>query len=317
MVCLPILLVRNSTILKFSTFRRFKKAMILNLIKKRKKHKNPKTKSPNKPKSQSLLKKNKKSSSGKAIHKSAFRHSWPLNGQRTSMSKLINSKKTTLTSSLSATLMPVNPLLLETSWKSWERLMNSSGPGPSNKPKTTTWNLGSWLVLQMLIQWKERKEKLLSMPNWTFHFKTEDLLSLMRQAIKITFLTWSWVHARLILQSWSFRPKKVNSKLDLKKKAKQKSMPCWQKLWVSLDLWSLLPRWVLRTGRSKDSKQLRTKWFLSCKTHAVLERLFSFRWIQLIMWMFTSVSKEAGTMVLPCLSFWTLFNFQKESPWVL
>lgn len=139
----------------------------------------------------------------------------------------------------------------------------------------------------------------------------------MRQAIKITSLTWSWVHARLILRSWSFRPKKVNSKLDLKERVKQKSMPCWQKLWVFLDLWSLLPRWVLRTGRSKDSKQLRTKWSLSCKTHVVLERLFSFRWIQLIMWMFTSVSKEAGTMVLPCLSFWTLLNFQKESPWVL
>ena len=200
--------------------------MISDLIKRRKKIINPKTKSLLKSKSPLLLKKKNKSSSEKVIHKSTSKLWWPLNGPKTSISISTNSKRTILTSFSSDMLTLENPPLQETSWKNLEKLMNNNWPEPNNKPRKTTWSLGSWQVLLMLIQTKEREEKPLNMPNSTFLCKAEDLQFSMPQATRITFQTWSWVHAKPILQSWSFQPKKVNLRQDSKKTVKQRNTLC-------------------------------------------------------------------------------------------
>ena len=152
------LLARISTKFKSNTFRRFRKVMISDLIKRRKKI-NPKTKSLLKSKSPLLSKRKNKSSSEKVIQKSTSKLWWPVNGPKTSMSISTNSKRTTSTSFSSVTLMPENQLLQETSWKNSEKLMNNNWPEPSNKPRKTTWSLGNWQVLLTWIQTKEREEK--------------------------------------------------------------------------------------------------------------------------------------------------------------
>lgn len=137
--------------------------------------------------------------------------------------------------------------------------MNNNGQEINNKPNKIICKPGNWLVLLMLILTKEKEEKLSNMPNLTSLLKTEDSQYLMLLAIKTTSQTWLWAPVKLISLFLLSLLNKVNSKPDSIKKVKPKNTLCWQKLWVYLDFWWLLQKWVLKIGLNKDSMLLKIK----------------------------------------------------------
>lgn len=161
--------------------------------------------------------------------------------------------------------------------------MNSNWQETNRMPRKIIWKLLNLQALLMLIQVKEKEEKQFNMPNWTFPSKKEDLQSLTLQAIKTTSRTWSWEPVKQILLSWLSHPKKDSFNQVSKKRVRLKNMPCWLKLWVSLDFWWLLLKWVLKTGLRKGSIWLNNRSPLSYKTPVDSTMSLSFHSTQSIM----------------------------------